>query len=110
MDNLYRIVLTTYPDAQAAEESARFVVESQLAACVNMVSGVRSIYRWQGEVVSDNEIVLIIKTRHDCYPALQEALRARHPYQVPEIISLAVENGLPEYLAWIDGSARPPPA
>lgn len=107
MDNLYRVVLTTYPDAQVAEESARFLVESQLAACVNIMPNARSIYRWQGEVVSDNEVVLIIKTRHDCYPALQEALRARHPYQVPEIISLMVETGLPEYLAWIDGSVRP---
>jgi len=77
------------------------VVEARLAACVNILPRVQSVYRWQGAVESASEIPLLIKTTAANYPALENAIRAQHPYEIPEIIALPVERGLPAYLNWV---------
>ena len=95
------VVLTNLPNHDAAENMARFLVESQLAACVNVLSPCRSIYRWKGLVEEADEVPLLIKTTEERYAALESAIRARHPYELPEIIALPVVNGLTDYLAWL---------
>lgn len=104
MENPYRLVLTTCPDEAVAGEMAYYLIETRLAACVNLLPGVRSVYRWKDRVTEDREVLLLIKTRQDRYPALEQALRAKHPYELPEIVALPLATGLPEYLAWIDRS------
>lgn len=99
MDNL--LVLTNCPDAAVAEDIARAVVGARLAACVNILAPCRSIYRWQGEVETAAEVPLLIKTSAARYAELQAAICERHPYDVPEIIALPMEHGLPSYLSWI---------
>jgi periplasmic divalent cation tolerance protein len=95
------LVLTNCPDETSANAIALAVVEARLAACVNILPRVQSIYRWQGAVESASEIPLLIKTTAANYPALEAAIRARHPYETPEIIALPVERGLPAYLNWV---------
>ena len=95
------VVLTNLPNRQSAEELARALVEGQLAACVNVLSSCRSIYRWKGDVEETDEVPLLIKTTEARYEALEAAIRARHPYELPEIIALPVVQGLPDYLAWL---------
>jgi periplasmic divalent cation tolerance protein len=95
------LVLTNCPDEESANAIALALVEARLAACVNILPRVQSIYRWQGAVESATEIPLFIKSTATNYPALEAAIRDRHPYQVPEIIALPVERGLPAYLDWI---------
>ena len=82
------LVLTTLPDQTTAETLASALVESRLAACVNILQPCRSIYRWQGTVETADEVPLLIKTTEARYPALEAAIRARHPYEIPEIIAL----------------------
>jgi periplasmic divalent cation tolerance protein len=102
-----RIVLTTLPDAETAGRLAHEMVEARLAACVNVLSPCRSIYRWQDVMQEDGEIPLIIKTTADRYPALETFLRERHPYQVPEILAIDVNDGLPDYLRWAAAATQP---
>ncbi|MFN2309176.1 MAG: divalent-cation tolerance protein CutA [Gammaproteobacteria bacterium] len=103
------IVLCTAPDPATAEALARAMVEARLAACVNVLPGIRSIYRWQGALQSDSEALLILKTRQDRFGALAAALREQHPYELPEIIAVPVSDGLSAYLAWIDHNTDPTP-
>lgn len=107
MNEQHCIVLCTAPDPTTAETLARSVVEARLAACVNLLPGVRSVYRWQGAVQADSETLLIIKTRRDRFTALADALRAQHPYELPEIIAVPLSDGLPAYLAWVDQNTDP---
>ena len=95
------LVLTNLPDRAAAERLADMVVEKNLAACVNILAPCRSVYRWKGAVQHDEEHPVLIKTTRERYAALEQALRAGHPYQLPEIIALPVERGLPAYLEWV---------
>jgi periplasmic divalent cation tolerance protein len=95
------LVLTNLPDRAAAERLADMVVEKNLGACVNILAPCRSVYRWKDALQHDEEHPLLIKTTRERYPALEEALRAAHPYELPEIIALAVERGLPAYLDWV---------
>jgi len=95
------LVLTNLPDQTSAEALATALVEERLAACVNILQPCRSIYRWQNAVETANEIPLLIKTSEACYSRLETAIRARHPYQTPEIIAFPVSRGLPDYLAWV---------
>ncbi len=95
------LVLTCLPDQAAAELLAASLVENRLAACVNILQPCRSIYRWQGAVEKADEVPLLIKTTEACYSALENAIRAGHPYATPEIIALPVVLGLPDYLAWV---------
>jgi periplasmic divalent cation tolerance protein len=96
------IALSTVATALDAERIATVLVERGLAACVNVVPGVTSIYRWKGAVERDLELLLVIKTRADRFEALREALVSLHPYEVPELIALPVEAGHLPYLAWLD--------
>jgi periplasmic divalent cation tolerance protein len=102
------VVLVTAPTVESAAEMARALVEEGLAACGNVIPGVRSIYRWAGAIHDDPEAVLLLKTDRRLVAALKERLPALHPYQVPELLALPVEEGLPPYLAWLAASVRPP--
>lgn len=102
------LVLTNLPDRPAAEDLARELVETRLAACVNILPACHSIYRWQGVLETADEVPLLIKTTSERYPALQAAIRNRHPYELPEVIALPVIQGLPDYLAWVARETRPP--
>lgn len=95
------LVITNLPDAASAQALAEALVDQGLAACVNMLSPCRSVYRWQGRIEDAEEIPLLIKTTTDRYPALEAAIRARHPYELPEIVAVRIEHGLPDYLAWV---------
>ena len=99
MDTL--LILTNCPDEESANVIALAVVEAKLAACVNILPRVQSVYRWQGTVESASEIPLLIKSTAKNYPALEAAIRARHPYDIPEIIALPIRQGLPAYLNWV---------
>ena len=101
------LVLTNLPDRAAAERIAELLIARQLAACVNILAPCRSVYRWKGEVQHDEEHPVLIKTTAERYAALEEALRAAHPYELPEIIAVPVERGLPAYLAWVAGESTP---
>lgn len=94
------LVLTHLPDADSADALAAALVGDQLAACVNILPACRSMYRWQGEIERIEEVPLIIKTTAARYAALEAAIRARHPYELPEIVALPLQ-GLPDYLAWV---------
>lgn len=95
---------STCPDAATAERIARALVDARLAACVNLLPDVRSVYRWDGDVVVDDEVLLMIKTTPAQLPALRERLVALHPYETPELIALPVADGLPAYLQWVADS------
>jgi periplasmic divalent cation tolerance protein len=95
------VVLCTAPTAEVAAELARALVEARLAACGNVVPGLRSIYRWQGKVEDEAEVLLILKTTRERFPALRDELLRRHPYQVPEVLALPVEAGSAAYLEWL---------
>lgn len=98
------IVLCTCPDEQTATIIAERLVEEGHAACVNIVPGILSVYQWQGKIEHDDELLLIIKTRQDSYPALETLIQQLHPYELPEIIAVSIERGLNGYLEWIDQS------
>ena len=100
--NLFQIVLTTCPDAACAERIARALVAEGLAACVNILPAVRSIYKWKGKIEDAGEQLLAIKSAAAHFPAIRDRLRALHPYELPEIISVPIADGLPEYLAWLN--------
>jgi periplasmic divalent cation tolerance protein len=95
------IVFTHVPDIACAESMAHALVNEQLAACVNISSPVKSVYRWQGKVETAHEIALSIKTPLQGYARLAERIRALHPYELPEIVAIHVNEGLPEYLRWV---------
>ena len=102
------VVLSTVERAEDAERIARELVERGLAACVNVVPGLVSIYRWKGQLERAEERLLLIKTRAERFEALREALVALHPYDVPEVLALPIAEGHAPYLAWLDENARPP--
>lgn len=99
MDTL--LVLTTLPDTATARAMAAHLVESRFAACVNILPPCRSLYRWEGKVEDAEEVMLLIKTTAIRYATLEAAIRDKHPYELPEIIAVPVEHGLPGYLAWV---------
>lgn len=101
------VVLVTTPSAEVAAELARALVEARLAACGSVVPGLRSIYRWEGQVHDEVEALLVLKTTRDRFEALRDELLRRHPYEVPEVLALPVEAGAERYLAWVAGETRP---
>ncbi len=103
-----RIVLTTTANREEATRLARTLVDEQLAACVTMLPAAESIYRWQGNVESASETLLLIKTELEQLPALEARLRALHSYQTPEFLVLKVESGTPEYLEWLRSNLKSP--
>ena len=100
------LVLTNLPERAAAERLADLLVEKRLAACVNILAPCQSVYRWQGAVRHDEEHPMLIKTTAERYPALEQALRAGHPYELPEIIAVPIERGLPAYLQWVAAETK----
>lgn len=101
------VVLCACPDESVADRIARDVVNARLAACVNRLPGVRSIYRWKGVLQDEPEVLLAIKTVRSRYEELEMRLKALHPYEVPEIIALPVLAGAAPYLAWLAAETRP---
>ena len=95
------VVLVTAGSTEEAERIARALVEERLAACVNLVPGIRSIYRWKGKIADDGEILLVAKTRRDSFAALERRVRELHSYDVPEVLALAVTEGSTDYLRWL---------
>ena len=108
-------VLTNLPDSESAFNLARELVHLRLAACANVLAPATSFYRWEGRDEQATEYPLLIKSTQACYPRLEQAIRERHPYSLPEIIAWPVAAGLPEYLAWVERETSalphaPPPA
>ena len=99
-------VLITAPDEETARRIARALVEERLAACVNLLPGVRSIYRWQGAVEEAAEVLLIAKTHAERVAALAARVRALHPYELPEVVVLPVSDGSDAYLRWVVAESR----
>ena len=95
------LVITNCPDEACANAIALAAVEARLAACVNILPRVQSVYRWQGAVEAASEVPLLIKTTAAAYPALEAKIRELHPYELPEIVALDIARGLPAYLAWL---------
>ncbi|MFO7640758.1 MAG: divalent-cation tolerance protein CutA [Candidatus Competibacteraceae bacterium] len=102
------LILCTCPDQATAERIAEVVVEERLAACVNLVPGLTSVYRWEGQIQRDAELLLLIKTRAAIYPLLEARLHELHPYQTPEIIALPIQTGSAAYLDWIADNTGAP--
>lgn len=98
------VCLCTCPDEAVAVALGRQLVATRLAACVNLVPGLRSIYRWQGDLEEGTEVLLIIKTTTRTFAALAAAVRAAHPYELPELIAVPITHGSPEYLAWLSSA------
>lgn len=95
------LVITNCPDEEVANTIALALVEARLAACVNILPRIQSVYRWQGDVESAVEIPLLIKSTAAAYPTLEKTIRELHPYEAPEIIALPINRGLPAYLNWL---------
>ena len=102
------IVLSTCPSREEAERIGKAIVEARLAACVNLVDGIHSIYLWKGEMEQNTEVLLVIKTRRELFNALRERLSQMHTYEVPEVLAVPVIDGSPAYLDWIDREVAPP--
>lgn len=100
------IVLCTHPAGQAAQSLASHLVEQRLAACVNILPEIKSVYSWQGTITTDTECQLIIKTRSDLFDAIKEAIIQQHPYELPEVIAVPVTRGHAPYLQWIIDSTQ----
>ena len=98
----YCIVLCTCPDQASAEAIASLLVNNRLAACVNIVSGISSIYQWQGKLEKSQEQLLVIKSKPAVFEGLKTAILEHHPYELPEIISIPLHSGFSNYLSWID--------
>ncbi len=96
------VVLVTVGSADEGDRLARALVEARLAACVNRVKSVQSIYRWKGKIESSEEELLIVKTRRDLFERLKEKIQQLHSYQVPEIIALPIIEGSESYLRWLE--------
>jgi periplasmic divalent cation tolerance protein len=102
----FQIVLSTCADREQAERIAHRMVELQVAACVNILPGVQSIYRWQGKVESAAEVLMVIKTRADLVPEVEMTIAGLHSYEVPEFLVLPIYAGSHAYLAWLSESLR----
>jgi periplasmic divalent cation tolerance protein len=100
------VVLTTCAAAADAERMARALVEGRLAACVNVVPGVRSFYHWKGATESGEEFLLIVKTSRDLFGALRAEMEKIHPYEMPELLALPVVAGAENYLSWLQSNLR----
>lgn len=100
------LVFTNVPDRNAAETLANALINEKVAACVNILGGCTSVYRWQGAVETADEIPLLIKTAHARYAALEAVIRRLHPYELPEIIAVPLAHGLPGYLQWVEAATQ----
>jgi periplasmic divalent cation tolerance protein len=96
------VVFTTCNSQEQGAQLARHLIEHRLAACVNILTGVRSFYRWKGEIEQASEVVLLIKSRRDVFDKLREAIGQLHSYEIPEVIALPIVDGSDAYLSWLD--------
>lgn len=103
-DSPYQLILCTCPDNPVAEQLATTLVQQHLAACINIIPGLTSIYRWKGKLEKGTEVLLLIKTTRERYAAVESAIRQQHPYELPEIIAVTLDEGSPDYLRWITTS------
>ena len=102
------LVITNLPNRESAQRVANALIESRVAACINMLAECTSVYRWQGKIETANEVPLLIKTTRAAYPHLEAVIRSHHPYELPEIIAVSINAGLPGYLQWIVQETSPP--
>lgn len=102
----YLTILCTVPDSVSAERIAARIINAKLAACVNIVPGIESVYEWQGKIERSQELLLIIKTHANRYTELEQKLVELHPYDTPEVIALPIAHGLADYLSWIGKSTQ----
>jgi periplasmic divalent cation tolerance protein len=100
------VVMSTWPDAETASAACRLLVEEQLIACANIVPNVQSIYRWDGRIETGAELLVFMKTTAANYAALERRIAELHPFEVPEILGLALQKGLPRYWAWVAESCH----
>ncbi len=107
MPTPFAIILCTCPDKDSAKKLAELLVSKNLAACVNIVPGITSVYSWEDKIETAHEQLLLIKTLYTHYQAIETLLRKQHPYEIPEIIALPIERGLPEYLEWMTSCLSP---
>ena len=103
------LIYSTFPSTEAAEAVGRELVERRLAACINILPGMTSIYRWDGAIAHDSEVVMLIKTRQTLAAAVIDATRARHSYANPALIVLPIIEGSPDYLSWLMAETQAPP-
>jgi periplasmic divalent cation tolerance protein len=104
MAEKFLLALSTFPDVETARRIANQLVEEKFAACANILPGVESIYRWKGKIEKGSETLVFFKLSNDRQSAFQKELRSLHPYEVPEIICIKIDNGLPDYLRWVASS------
>lgn len=102
------VVLVTVPGMEEGERIARKVIEARSCACVNLVPGLRSVYRWEGRVEVDDEVLMILKTRVSKFETLRRMIIMLHPYDQPEVLALPVDRGDSGYLAWLERETNPP--
>ncbi len=100
------VILCTFPELSQARQVGTVLVEKQLAACVNIIPGLESLFRWEGKVCRETEVMAVIKTGRDCFSALKEALVELHPYDVPEVLALPVAGGAEAYMDWVREETR----
>lgn len=100
------LVLTTCPGTITAKQIAQDLVANDVAACVNIIPGLTSYYKWSHKVESDVELLLLVKTTSELFPAVQKRIKSLHPYELPEIIAVPIKDGLEEYLRWIEDSTK----
>jgi periplasmic divalent cation tolerance protein len=102
MSTTHLLILSTAPDIETAESLAKGLIEQRLAACVNLLPQAISLYEWEGKLERAGEVLMLIKSTKENYPALESTLRAEHPYELPEILAVPVEQGLQGYLDWVE--------
>lgn len=100
------VVLVTTPNREVAERIARKLVETRLAACINIIDSIKSMYWWKGRIEEDNEVLMIIKTRLDVFNDLVEEVKKNHVYEVPEVIALPVIIGYRDYINWLEKETK----
>ncbi|MFA5795230.1 MAG: divalent-cation tolerance protein CutA [Candidatus Brocadiia bacterium] len=103
---MYIVVFVTVPSAKIAGVIATAVVQAKLAACVNIILSIRSVYKWKGKLCRDKEALMVIKTKKTLFPKLADKIRVMHPYQVPEIIGLPIIAGNKPYLKWLNAAVK----
>lgn len=102
----HMLVLATCPGSITAKQIAQDLVANKAAACVNIVPGIISYFRWSNKVESDDEFLLLIKTTSACIPTIEKRIKSLHPHELPEIIAVSIEGGLNDYLSWIEDSTK----
>ena len=102
----YILVLITASSMEEGEKIAGVLVEEGLAACCNIIHGIRSVFKWKGEICKENEVLLLVKTKASIFEKLEERVKKLHSYEVPEIIAIPIEAGLKDYLNWMDEALK----